>query len=169
MALYLSMLTFFLLIALSVKYQNNTEDFTCTTLSKATVPLVESTKCVDFESVTDGDINFQYVVTYQLESREEGMKSILDKLSDEIDNGQVLGLIVVNTSDNTTPHGGFWDVESCDFAVYMVSQRVGLYFMDILKDRDPGEVSVFVQKHTSVDEPAVVQPADKTSGECVAM
>ena len=165
----MSMLTFMLPIGLSVKYQNNAEDFPCKALSKATVPLVESTKCVDFESVTDGDINFQYVVAYQLESREEGMKSILDKLSEEIENGDVLCLIVVNTSDTITPHGGFWDVESCDFAVYIISQKDGLYFMDILKQGDPGEVSVLVQKHTSVDEPAVVQSADKTSGVCVAM
>jgi hypothetical protein len=153
---------------LSVKYQSNaTEDFPCKALNKVTVPLVESTKCVHFESrIADGDINLKFVVAYQLKSREDGMKSILDKLSDKIKKGQVLGLIVVNTLDTTTPHGRFWDVENCDFAVYIVSQKVGRRFMEILKKGEPGEVSVLVQKISTVENPsvpAVLQSTNKTS------
>jgi hypothetical protein len=152
---------------LSVKYLSTAEDFPCRVLNKTTVPLVESAKCVDFESIADKDINFQFVMVYCLkQGKEEGMQSILDKISNDIDNDKVLGLIIVNTLDTTTPHHGFWDVESCDFAVYTVNQKDGLHFMDILNNGEP--VLVQVLEFSSVETPSVpaeLQSVDKTSGQ----
>ena len=90
-------------------------------------------------------------MAYPLADKEEGLKSILEKLAKEIDNVQ--GLVVMTTTDTTTLHDKFWDVEDCDFVVYAINQAEGKILMEILRKSDLGEVSVFAQKVSSVDVP----------------
>ena len=134
-----------------MEYDDGTEEFPCGVYHRAEGQRLDPTICVPYSSIGDQDINFQYIVAYPLGDEEEGLKSIVEKLTKESDGDHVQGLIVMTTTNSATLHDSFWDIEDCDFVVYVVNQAVGKRLMELLTMWDLGEVSVFTQKVTSVD------------------
>ena len=140
-----------------MEYDDATEEFPCGVYHTAEGQRLDPTMCVPYSSIGDQDINFQYIVAYPLREEEEGLKSILEKLTTENDGDLVQGLIVMTTTDRSTLHNSFWDIEDCDLVVYVVNQAVGKRLMEILTKWDLGVVSVFTQKVTSVDQEPEVE------------
>ena len=134
-----------------MEHDDGTEKFPCQVHHKAKGQRLDSTICIPYSSIGDQDINFQYIVAYPLGDEEEGLKSILEKLTKESVGDLVQGLIVMTTTDSSTLHDKFWDIEDCDFVVCVINQAVGKRLMELLTTWDLGEVSVFTQKDTSID------------------
>ena len=110
-------------------------------------------KCIHSDTSPD-EACFQHYLVHSLKPDTTLSALLHDEYDNRLRGKNLLGLVLVHHSDSIVLLDEFWnsDVPS-NILLYIVSIKHGQPFLDLLKEQEPGEVSVTVDVQSSIDVP----------------
>ena len=114
-------------------------------------------KCIH-SGIDPDEACFQHYLVHSLKPDSTLSTLLHDEYDNKLRGKNLLGLVLVHHSDSTVLLDEFWDSDvPSNILLYIVSNKNGQLFLDLLKEQEPGEVSVTVDVQSSVDVPGTTE------------